>query len=144
MNIYGIKAHDTIALRQKILRPDLSLLQCHYPGDTDSSTHHFGCTINDGLVGIVSVYKRSNKDLNSGCGFQIRAMATSENVRGKGVGLKLLESAQNLASKSGADYIWANARSTAIGFYKKAGYTVFGEEFSVQGVGAHFLVFKKF
>jgi len=93
------------------------------------------------LVGVVSIYKRLNSEVHTGCGFQIRAMATCDSVRGKGIGLKLLNSAETCAFDLGAHYLWANARTSATGFYKKAGYTVCGEEFDIQGVGPHFLIF---
>ena len=97
VKIHKIQASDTLALRKKILRPNFSLEECNYPGDSDSSTYHLGCMINNDLSGIVSIYKRSNEDVHLGIGFQIRAMATGENVRGKGVGLKLLREAENMA-----------------------------------------------
>lgn len=141
MQIVEISADETLSLRSNILRPGLKVEQCNYPGDTDNSTHHLGCYVNKELVGIVSIYERSNPELhNNGCGFQIRAMATSEAVRGKGIGASLLKAALELAIKSGADYIWANARASAIGFYKKAGYKIDSEEFQIEGVGAHFLI----
>jgi ribosomal protein S18 acetylase RimI-like enzyme len=142
MKINEIEACDTIVLRQKVLRPNFTLEECNYPGDSDISTHHLGCFINNDLSGIVSIYSRSNKDIHPGVGFQIRAMATSENARGKGIGLKLLSAAEIIAFNSEADYIWANARASAIGFYIKAGYKVFGEEFHINGVGAHFIVYR--
>lgn len=142
MKIHKIQASDTLVLRKKILRPNFSLKACNFPGDSDSSTFHLGCILNNDLCGIVSIYKRSNEHLHLGSGFQIRAMATCENVRGKGIGLKLLREAENIAFNLDADYIWANARSTAIGFYIKAGYKVIGEEFHVDGVGAHFIVYR--
>lgn len=141
MEIVEIRADETLSLRNKILRPSMELEQCNYPGDTDNSTHHLGCYVNKELVGIVSIYERSNSEIYSGCGFQIRAMATSEAVRGKGLGASLLKSAEELAFKSGANYIWANARTSAIGFYKKAGYEIGDEEFHIKGVGAHFLIY---
>jgi hypothetical protein len=90
VKIIAIKASDTLSLRNTILRPDFSLEQCNYPGDSDVSTHHLGCIINKELVGIVSIYKITNSTAHSGCGFQIRAMATCETVRNKGIGIKLM------------------------------------------------------
>jgi GNAT superfamily N-acetyltransferase len=141
MQIIEIKASETLSLRNKILRPGLDLSLCHYPGDSDDSTHHLGCTANNELVGIVSIYERSNSEVHSGCGFQIRAMATCETVRRQGLGLNLLKAAQEKAFDSGANYIWANARASAIGFYRRAGYTIGDNEFQIEGVGAHFLIF---
>ena len=142
MEIHEIQASETWVLRQKLLRPDFNLEQCSYPGDSDVSSHHFACSSNHELRGIVSIYKRSNKAVHSGLGFQIRAMATCEEVRGKGLGLKLLAAAEKVAFNAGADYVWANARTSAIGFYVKAAYKVIGEQFHVDGVGPHLLVYQ--
>jgi len=142
VKVHKVQASDTLVLRKKILRPQFTLEQCNYPGDSDISTYHLGCIISNDLSGIVSIYKRSNEDICSGIGYQIRAMATCDKVRGQGVGLKLLNEAENIAFGLDADYMWANARSTAIGFYVKAGYKIIGQEFYIEGVGAHFIVFR--
>ena len=147
MKIIEINASDTLALRQRLLRQKLQPQDCYFPGDHDDTTFHLGCLIESGLpdelVGIVSMYKRDNEAIYDGCGYQIRAMASDENARGKGVGLKLLNTAQTKASARGADYIWANARVSAVGFYTKAGYDVVGDEFEIAGVGLHYVVYTR-
>lgn len=142
MVVKKIRASETLSLRHKILRPNLSIEHCVYPGDSNNLTNHFGCFHEGDLIGIVSVYCRSNCKLSNGQGFQIRAMATCESVRRQGVGLKLLNSAEGVAYGLGANYIWANARSGAIGFYERAGYELRGNEFGIAGLGPHYLVFK--
>jgi len=149
MKIIEIASKQTLTLRQRILRQKLKPQECYFPGDDDATTFHLGCKVDnqlmpeqqeDDLVGIVSMYKRANDEVHSGCGYQIRAMASDERMRGKGVGLKLLVAAQSKAFDNGADYIWANARTAAVGFYQKAGYKVHGAEFEIPGVGPHYLV----
>lgn len=142
MQIKEINSTETLELRHKILRPSFSLSECSYPGDDDRSTYHLGAFLNNNLVGIVSVYCKSHLNIQNGQGYQVRAMAVIESVRGGGVGLKLLSEAESLAFGAGAKYIWANARVSAIDFYKKAAYKVIGDEFYVKGVGSHFLVTK--
>ena len=142
MQIKAITAADTLMLRQQILRPGGELTDCQFPGDTDRSTQHIGAYLKGDLVGIVSVYARACKELGEN-GFQLRAMAVSEAARGKQVGLKLLGAAEEAAFAAGADYIWANARASALGFYEKADYQVLGDEFMIEGVGAHFLVYRE-
>ena len=144
MIIRKIKSIDTLSLRQEILRPINKVSECFYEGDDDKTTAHFGAIRNDVIVGIVSVYKRSNSIICSDQGFQLRAMATASNIRGKGIGLKLLEAAENYAELNESNYIWANARIAAIGFYKKAGYTTESQEFEIKGIGPHYLVRKSF
>lgn len=154
MNIIEIQASDTLILRQRLLRQALPPQDCYFPGDHDSTTFHLGCLMHgqglddensetaEDLVGIVSMYKRDNDVVHAGCGYQIRAMASDERARGKGVGLNLLNTAQTMAWAGGADYIWANARATAVGFYVKAGYRVVGDVFEIAGVGPHYVVYR--
>ena len=54
MKIKEIAFYETLNLRHEILRPNLSLAMCCYPGDKDLSTSHFGGFLDDSLVGIVS------------------------------------------------------------------------------------------
>ncbi|MBV1880083.1 MAG: GNAT family N-acetyltransferase [Pseudomonadales bacterium] len=143
MLIRKIKSIDTLSLRQEILRPRSEVSECLYEGDDDNTTAHFGAVQNDTIVGIISVYNRSNPIICSDHGFQLRAMATASNVRGRGIGLKLLEAAENYAEQNNSNYIWANSRTVAIGFYKKAGYTIESQEFEIKGVGPHYLVRKR-
>ena len=141
MQIKAINAADTLKLRQQILRPGGDLLGCQFPGDADCATRHFGAYLESTLIGIVSVYERAYPELGR-YGYQLRAMAVAESARGKQVGLKLLAVAEEAAFVASADYIWANARSSALGFYEKAGYQVLSDEFDIEGVGAHFLILK--
>ena len=143
MNIKEIKAIDTLPLRQEILRPKSEVFECFFEGDDDNTTAHFGVVQSDTIVGIVSVYNRSNLMISGDHGFQLRAMATASNVRGKGIGLMLLAAAENYAEQHSSNYIWANARTAAIGFYKKAGYTIESQEFEIKGVGPHYWVKKE-
>jgi len=94
------------------------------------------------IVGILSIYKVQNNEIDISKSWQLRVMATKENVRGKGYGAKLLVEAESYAEKQGAKCIWANARLNALGFYERFGYSVKGEEFVVPDIGPHYLVFK--
>ncbi len=142
MIIKKIKSIDTLSLRQEILLPGSEAAQCIYEGDDDNTTAHFGAIQNDTIIGIISIYKRSNTILCNDHGFQLRSMATAVNARGKGIGLKLLRESENYAEQNNCKYIWANARTVAIGFYKKAGYTTQSQEFEINCVGPHYLVRK--
>ena len=142
IQITVINVAETLPLRQQILRPGGEPSSCQFLGDTDHSTQHLGAYLHGDLVGIVSVYARSHQGLGNH-GFQLRAMAVAEAARGKQVGLKLLRAAEEAAFAAGADYLWANARANALGFYEKAGFRVVGDEFDIEGVGAHWLVFRE-
>lgn len=141
-DIRRISVVDTYGLRHQILRPYQTIDQCRYPGDSDDLTTHFGVFDEDELVGILSIYNVQHPDIKTPNSWQLRAMATAESGRGKGYGFKLLHAAESYAATYHAQCIWANARSTALGFYEKADYRVLGEEFSIPSVGPHYLVAK--
>jgi GNAT superfamily N-acetyltransferase len=135
-----INAVTTLKLRCSILRPHQTEVDCIYPGDNDANTKHFGAFINSQLVGIISIYKQDCIEFYKLEGYQIRAMATIEEVRGKGIGLKLLQLAELYAFSNKAAYIWANARVSAKVFYQKAGYEADLKEFVLKDIGPHVLV----
>jgi len=157
MNIKRISVEQTYHLRQQILRPNQGIEDCKFPEDYEDMTAHFGAFESKKLVGIVSVFEKlfvepeSNKikAFNQNThrrNWQIRAMATDESVRGKGYAMALLESVEAYVltyavenkSKVHLPLIWCNARSSAVGFYKKANHQVSGKEFEIEGVGPHF------
>lgn len=142
MNIEQIKPIDTLPLRQEILRPNSLPSECIYEGDEDNSTVHFGAIYGGSIVGILSMYHRSYTDLSGSDVFQLRAMATALSIRGQGAGFKLLKEAEAHAKDKGGKYLWANARSVAIEFYRKSGYSISPIKFEIEGVGSHYLIRK--
>lgn len=146
MNIKEISSAETLGLRSEILRPGKDISACKFDGDDALDTRHFGAMDDqNNIVGIVSVYRNSNPAISTDdISYQIRAMAITSVCRGQGLGNLLLSAAENYAKLCGASLIWANARSSAIGFYTKAGFRVESEEFIIDGVGPHYLVAKRF
>ena len=69
--------------------------------------------------------------------WRLRAMVVAEAVRGTGIGRLVLDRAVELASAQGAGSLWAEARSSALGFYGRAGWTVIGDEWIKAGIGPH-------
>lgn len=143
MYIKKITPRATLALRSEILRPGRNVSECVFDGDDAPTTAHFGAVDPAGnILGIVSVFRNGSPLINSTEVYQIRAMATSPECRGQGIGRLLLSAAEGYAKLQGALLIWVNARSSALGFYRKSGYAVASDEFVIEGVGAHYLVTK--
>jgi len=69
-------------------------------------------------------------------------MAVDTLVRKKGYAKKLLKKAEKYAINTGADYIWCNARISALGFYEKNDYKIYGEEFYIDDIGQHYIMMK--
>jgi len=70
-------------------------------------------------------------------------MASVKKAQGKGFGKLLLDEAEKTLKNQGVEILWCNARTVALGFYKKLGYQLVGNVFQVEQVGPHFVMFKK-
>jgi predicted GNAT family N-acyltransferase len=133
---------EILPLRHAILRPGLPEAEAHFDGDDESATIHVGAFLarsprdtvardgDDGAVGCVTLMRRPWRDV----AWQLRGMATREDVRGRGVGAALLAFVGG-ALRDGP--VWCNARVEAAGFYARHGWTVESEPFDVAGVGPH-------
>jgi len=142
--IKQIKSADTLTLRQQILLPNSDIKTCIFEGDDDKSTVHFAAIKAGTIVGILSIFQRSDPSISNKKGFQLRAMAVAAEERGKGLGLQLLSAAEKHAVNNNADYIWANAKSDAVEFYRKAGYQIDTKVFDIAPVGPHQKIIKYF
>jgi predicted GNAT family N-acyltransferase len=60
---------------------------------------------------------------------RLRQMAVPNNMQGKGIGRALMIFAENIARDLGYRKLCMHARTTAVGFYQKLGYSINGEEF---------------
>lgn len=142
--IQPVTARDLLPLRHALLRPHQPEETCVFPGDNDPTTIHLGAFMLDEMIGIASLYQESHKTITAGSGFRLRGLAIKDALRRRGYGQALLQAVEEQAQAQGADYLWANARITALDFYAKAGYSIGEEEFIVPGVGPHRLVRRDF
>ncbi len=60
---------------------------------------------------------------------RLRQMAVHNSQQGKGIGATMMNFAENVARERGYRIMTMHARKSAIGFYEKLGYKVFGDEF---------------
>jgi predicted GNAT family N-acyltransferase len=73
--------------------------------------------------------------------WQLRGMATAEDRRGRGIGAQVLATAVAVVGKRGARLIWCEARTSAVPFYVRNGFTVDGEEYlhAESGIPHHYM-----
>ncbi len=64
-------------------------------------------------------------------------MATEPDVRGAGFGAALVAACIEHAAAHRGGELWCNARMAAVGFYRRMGFEVVGDEFEIAGIGAH-------
>src|SRR4051812_15275396 len=102
---------EIVDLRHRILRAGLPRKAAIFPGDDAQTSFHFGGFVEGRNVACATFH------LNQWQGraaWQLRGMATSEDVRGKGVGKALLIYAEEaLLGHSPLRLFWANARTPA-------------------------------
>jgi len=124
LHIEQIRPDLTLHLRQEVLYPNESLNAMKM--EEDANGLHFGVFADDRLVAVVSLFQTGNI-------FQFRKFAVAPHMQGHGIGKALLLYIVNFAKAQGGLRIWCNARSTAVEFYRKAGFVTTGKTFSKQG-----------
>lgn len=127
----------TLDLRSRILRNGKPLTECSFPTDQIAGVFHLAFYVDEQIATIATFFPNYYRD-NSQLGYQLRGMATDHPFLGKGYGKQLIEFAINYIKNTNAQYIWCNARSSAIKFYQKLGFELVSEEFEIAGVGPHY------
>ena len=138
VEVRAITAAETWPLRQAVLRPGRPVAAAQFPGDDAATTKHFGAFRGTSLVGIASLFRAEMPEQPGARAFQLRGMATAPEVRGQGLGRALILACLAFARDNQAQLFWFNARTVALGFYRKLGFEIIGEEFEVPDVGPHF------
>jgi ribosomal protein S18 acetylase RimI-like enzyme len=135
-----ITAEDTRPLRHSVLRPGQSFEQTAYSRDDHPETLHLGAFDGDRLVAIASLYREARPNRPSRAAWRLRGMATDPEARGRGCAGALLDGAVGHVAAEGGGELWCNARVSALGFYRRHGFEVEGDEFEIDGIGAHVVV----
>ena len=133
-----ITARETLPLRQTVLRPGRPLAAARWPGDDAPATRHFGAFRDERLLGIASLFLATMPGQTEVPAWQLRGMATAPEARGMGLGRALVSACVAYAREKGARLVWCNARTPAVGFYRKLGFEIVGGEFEIPDVGPHY------
>jgi GNAT superfamily N-acetyltransferase len=125
---------EIMPLRHAVLRPGYPPEASRY--DPDDRAVHIGGWDGALLVACATVFADpwqgppSEPDA-----WRLRGMAVEPARQGSGVGAAVLAAAVTAAREAGAPLMWANARTSALGFYERFGWRVAGEEFSAADTG---------
>lgn len=124
--------HSMVELRNDVLRKPLGL---------SFTTEQLQEEMNDILIGCFD--HDNNKSILIGCCIltpldqhrvQLRQMAVSPDLQGKGLGRDIINFAERYAIDNGFDILTMHARKVATGFYLRLGYEIRGEEFTEVGI----------
>jgi ribosomal protein S18 acetylase RimI-like enzyme len=144
MNIIKeIRSKETYIVRQPVLRKGKPVESCIFEGDDLKDTYHFGLYKSGELIGIISLFTKINSIFAEKNQAQIRGMAVLESHQKKGFGEALVKHCENLCIEKDIKLIWFNARTAAVGFYKKLNYQTVGKPFDIKDVGEHYLMYKE-
>jgi GNAT superfamily N-acetyltransferase len=128
-----VTAADVLLLRAEVLRPGLPLEESRYAQDESPDAHHLAVRLSDGrIVGCATFFPDPWEGPSppvDGPAWRLRGMATAPEVRGTGAGGLLLERGLEVVAAAGAVLLWCNARTAAIGFYRRYGFQVGADEF---------------
>ncbi|MDZ7815017.1 MAG: GNAT family N-acetyltransferase [Planctomycetota bacterium] len=104
-------------------------------GDEEPDAFHFALYDGDEVVGCVTYVRRQFEGSDA---YQLRGMAVTGELRGKGLGRRLYErSLQHVSDETGNELFWCNSQMRAKGFYERMGWNTAGEVFEIDGVGPH-------
>ena len=144
LNIVEIPVEAPYDLRRRVLRAGRADLDVTYPEDRDPATFHLGIVDPRSTVVAVGTFAPVPTQHRPGAvAWQLRGMAVEPDRQGDNLGRMLLDDAVTRLRDRGASVLWAHARDSAIGFYKRMGWVVYGGGF-VEGdlqIPHHIMVF---
>lgn len=119
---------EMVALRSEILRKPLGLEFSDEELEKEKKDLLIGAIEDDKLTACCILTPLSTTT------YKLRQMAVSQKMQRLGIGAMMLHFAENLARDARYDTMILNARTTAIGFYEKMGYSIHGNEFIEVGI----------
>jgi predicted GNAT family N-acyltransferase len=137
VSVGEVPADVTYDLRRAVLRPGGG--DVVWAGDESPATFHLAARDADGRVVGVVRFSPAPCPWRPGAraAWQLRGMATDPAVRGSGAGRALLAAGLAGVAARGGDLVWCDARTTAAGFYERAGFTVVAGPYDKPGIGPH-------
>lgn len=127
-------------LRARVLRRGWDLDRLRYDEDADPRTASFVATLvgRSEPVGTATVFPEPCRWAPEAEGaWRLRAMATDDGLRGRGIGTAVLAAAVDHVAEVGGRLVWCDARVAARAFYERNGFVVEGGRFEVEGIGPH-------
>jgi GNAT superfamily N-acetyltransferase len=128
---------EILPLRHAVLRPGHPMEAACFDADSDATTRHFGAFVpaSGENVCCVSCMRARREGADA---WQVRGMATRGDLVRRGIGHALLSFAvAALRAEDGPRLLWCNARTTALAFWEREGWTIASDVFDIPGVGPH-------
>jgi predicted GNAT family N-acyltransferase len=124
-----------VELRTEILRKPLNLVYTQEQLSLEKSDLLIVAKLNTEVVGCCILTQLVDNQV------QLRQMAVAESHQNSGVGAKIIDFAEKTVKENKQKSIVLHARETAVNFYIKKGFYIFGDEFFEVGI-KHFMMEK--
>ena len=128
INVQSPEYRQVLYLRNEVLRKPLGLILSEKDIENDSNEWILIAKKNEDVVASVQLRLLSDRQI------KLRQMVVDVNFQSKGYGRRLLQFAEQTAREKSYDSIVLHARTSAIGFYQKAGYQIVSKEFMEVGI----------
>lgn len=125
LNIEQITPELAWNIRHEVLYPNLNIDAVKL--DDDFIGIHFGVFVANKLAGVVSVFEDEDKLL-------FRKLSVRNEFQNQKIGSALMNYILNHARSTEKKFIWCNARTSALNFYKKFGFVSNGKTFTKNGI----------
>jgi GNAT superfamily N-acetyltransferase len=134
----------THPLRQQVLRPHQRVDEVAVPGELGPDAVGVAAITPEGEVVGTAVVVRERCPFFPGRepAWRLRAMATVERLRGRGVGGRIVRHAIGYVALHGGGLLWCHARIPARPFYERAGFRAIGEEWLDPYTGPHITMWR--
>jgi GNAT superfamily N-acetyltransferase len=128
----GSKEYEAIvALRIRALLEPIGIPASYIIPEKEKHDLFIGAWNDDELIGCCVLTHRDDDTV------QLRQMAVTPGLQGKGVGRAIISFAEQVARERGYQTLMLHARDPVIGFYRQCGYTISGPQFFEVGMGHH-------
>jgi ribosomal protein S18 acetylase RimI-like enzyme len=122
------------------------------PLDDHPGTFHAGAFTEGGqLVSVATVYPEDLAEAyayapagpkRTGPAYRLRGMATLPEAQRQGAGRAVLTLCRQHARAHASSFVWCNARTGALDFYRREGFVTVGEEFEIEPIGPHYVMWR--
>ena len=144
IDVEFVKALVLHAIRRQVLRPGQPWSSVDHDYDAWPETFHVAAFGPRGEVAACASFHPDSAPHRPGSvankTWRLRGMASLPEVRGQGYGAATLRYGIAEIRRRGGTLLWCNARSGAVGFYERLGFTIVGDEFDIPPIGPHFLM----
>ena len=135
----GVEA--TYDLRARVLREGDEDPAARFATDDHPSAVHLALRDERGQpVAIVSAVPAATEHRPGRRAWRLRGMAVVPALQRAGLGSRLLDEVVERCRSAGAEVVWADGRDSALGFYRRRGWSVEGAGYDKVGIPHHTVV----